>query len=356
MLTVNSTVSLMTGLAAGDDAWLTFMFDSSMRIASTGKLLVDPAAKVAANRCCTDDTSTIIVDGTLEVFSIIGATGHTAHLEELGVDLAGDVVVPKDNTLKITGGPIRVGSHASYGTVGDASIRGGGTVDIEETDGDAYDPEHPLLPDGTMKFIEDGEKLTLADESVLRLGPYSEVSGVGSIVGDGSVRLAGTTVRGRLTIADGVPAATEPGTRTTVQVWDRDYPGQTGMLTPAGDLRVEPESTVRVHGRRRAPGRAEGRHARAPGRCRARLRRLLHGHRPGDAPEGLDDEDRRRATATPRARAGSSSAARAPSSTPGHRCGTWRVRRSPAGPGSPGRAPSPATCLPARPTSDRAAS
>jgi len=51
-----------------------------------------------------------------------------------------------------------------------------------------------------------------------------------------------------LTIADGVSATTEPGTQTTVQVWDRDLPGQTGMLTPAGDLRVEPGSTLRVQG------------------------------------------------------------------------------------------------------------
>lgn len=247
-LTINSTVSVMTGLAAGGDPWLTFMFDSGMRIASTGKLLLDPAARLAANRCCSGDTSTVIVDGTLEVFSVIGATGFTSRLDELGVDLAGDVLVPEGNTLEIIGGPIRVGSHASYGTVGDASIRGGGTVDIQETDGDAYDPEHPLLPDGTMKFIEDGEKLTLADKSVLRLGQYSEVSGVGSIVGDGSVRLAGTTVRGRLTIADGVPATTEPGPRTTIQVWDKDLPGQTGWLTPAGDLGLEPGSEVRVIG------------------------------------------------------------------------------------------------------------
>ena len=247
-LTINSTLSLMTGLAAGDGPWLTFMFDSSMRIASTGKLLVDPAARVLGSRCCSATTSTVIVDGTLEVFSATGATGYTAHLDELGIDLAGDVVVPKGNTLEITGGPIRVGGHAINGTVGDASIGGGGTVDIAETDGDAYDPDHPLLPDGTMKFLEDGEKLTLKDDTVVRLGPATEVSGIGSIVGQGTVRLAGTTIRGRLTTADGVPAATEPGTQTMVQVWDRDLPGQTGWLTPAGGLRVEPGSTLRVQG------------------------------------------------------------------------------------------------------------
>ena len=248
-LTINSTLSLMTGpLGAGDGPWLTFMFDSSMRIASTGKLLVDPAAKVLGSRCCSGTTSTVIVDGTLEVSSAIGATGFTARFDELGIDLAGDVVVPKGNTLEITGGPIRVGGHAVNGTVGDARIKGGGTVDVNETDGEAYDPDHPLLPDGTMKFIEDGEKLGIDDDTVLRLGPYAEVSGVGSIVGKGSVRLAGARVRGRLTIADGVQASTEPGTQTTVEVWDKTLPGQTGWLTPAGDLRIEPGSTVRVMG------------------------------------------------------------------------------------------------------------
>ena len=298
----------------------------------------------------------MIVDGTLEVFSIIGATGYTAHLEELGIDLAGDVVVPKGNTLKITGGPIRVGGHAINGTVGDAWIRGGGIVDIEETDGDAYDPEHPLLPDGTMKFIEDGEKLTLADDTVLRLGPYSEVSGIGSIVGKGSVTLAGTTVRGRLTIADGVPATTEPGTQTAIQVWDRDLPGQTGLLTPAGDLRVEPGSTVRVHGRRRTPRRAQGRDARAPGRLRPRLRRLLLRHRPGDPPEGRDDEDRRGRRRPRRDQLGRAR-------RPGHRRALRVLGVGPGGydvhqrrPDHRRRAPSPATCLPGRPRSGRAAS
>jgi hypothetical protein len=224
------------------------MFDSNMRIASTGKLLVDPAAEVLSNRCCSGTTSTVIVDGTLEVSSAIGATGFTARFDELGVDLAGDVVVPKGNTLEITGGPIRVGGHAVNGTVGDATIKGGGTVDINETDGDAYDPDHPLLPDGTMKFIEDGEKLGLDDDTVLRLGPYTEVSGVGSIVGKGSVELAGARIRGRLTMADAVKATTEPGTQTTIEVWDRTLPGQTGLLTPAGGLRVEPGSTLRVLG------------------------------------------------------------------------------------------------------------
>ena len=239
-LTINSTLSLMTGTAVTDDPWLTFMFDANMRIASTGKLLVDPAAQVAANRCCAGPTSTVIVDGTLEVFSAIGATGYTAHFEELGFDLAGDVVVPEGNRLKITGGPIRVGGHAINGTVGDASLRGGGVVDIEETDGDGFDPEHPLLPDASMKFIEDGEKLTLADETALRLGPYSEVSGTGSIEGAGTVTLAGTTVLGKLTVGDGVETTTEADRRTTVQ-W-------TGTLAPAGDLTVTPGSTVRVIG------------------------------------------------------------------------------------------------------------
>ncbi|CAI9415589.1 hypothetical protein [Nocardioides sp. T2.26MG-1] len=248
-LTINSTLSLMTGpLGAGDGPWLTFMFDSSMRIASTGKLLVDPAAKVLGSRCCSGATSTVIVDGTLEVFSAIGATGSTARLDELGIDLAGDVVVPKGNTLEITGGPIRVGGHAVNGTVGDAALKGGGTVDINETDGEAYDPAHPLLPDGTLKFIEDGEKLGLDDDTVLRLGPYTEVSGVGSIVGKGAVELAGARVRGRLTMADAVKATTEPGTQTTIEVWDRTRAGQTGLLTPAGGLRVEPGSTLRVMG------------------------------------------------------------------------------------------------------------
>lgn len=247
-LTINSTVSLMAGLAAGDDPWLTFMFDSGMRIASTGTLLVDPAARVLGSRCCTNDTSTIIVDGKLEVFSAIGATGYTARFDELGIDLAGELAVPEDNTLEITGGPIRVGGHAVNGTVGDASVSGGGIVDVVETDGDSFDPEHPLLPDGSWKFLEDGEKVTIRDKTTLRFGPYSELSGVGTIEGTGSVRLAGATVRGRLTLSKDVAATTEPGTLTSVAVWDRDLPGQTGVLVPAGGLRVEPGSTLRVQG------------------------------------------------------------------------------------------------------------
>ena len=344
-------------VAAGDGAWLTFMFDSGMRIASTGKLLVDPAARMAANRCCAGPTSTVIVDGTLEVFSITGATGYTARLDELGVDLAGDVVVPKGNTLEITGGPIRVGGHAINGTVGDASISGGGTVDIEETDGDAYDPEHPLLPDGTMKFIEDGEKLTLADDTVLRLGQYTEVSGVGSIVGKGSVEprrsdRARPADHRRRRARDDQAGDRGPRSRSGT----RTVPGQTGLAHARRRAQGRARRGGPGDGRRRASDHAEGRHARAPGGRRARLRRLLHRHRPGDAPEGLDDEDRRGRRRSRARSAGSSSAARAPSSTPAPRRGTWPARRSPAAPGSPARAPSPATCPPVRPRSGRAAS
>lgn len=246
-LTVLSSLSLLTGPIGGDDPWLTLTNDADIRVASTGTLLLDPGAEILGSRCCTAGTSTITVDGTLEVYSITGATGFVADLREVGVDLAGDVKVPEGNTLRITGGPVRVGGDTVAGTVGDATIGGGGVVDVAETDGPSYDPANPRRPDNSMKFLDDGEELTLRDDTVLRLGPASEVSGVGSIVGDGSVRLAGTTVQGRLTIADGVPASTEAGTRTTLDP-DGSRPNVTGVLVPEGDLRLDPGSTLRVLG------------------------------------------------------------------------------------------------------------
>ena len=247
VLTVLSTLSLLTGPVGGDDAWLELTNDADLRVASTGTLLLDPGADILGSRCCTAGTSTITVDGTLEVTSVTGATGYVADLREVGIDLAGDVRVPTGNTLRLTGGPIRVGGDTASGTVGDASIGGGGVVDVQETDGPSYDPEHPRLPDSTLKFLDDGEELTLRDDTVLRLGPFTEVSGDGRVAGSGSVRLAGASVVGRLTLADGVPARTEPGTRTTL-VPDRARPNLTGVLVPAGDLRLEPGSTLRVLG------------------------------------------------------------------------------------------------------------
>lgn len=247
VLTVLSTLSLLTGPVGGDDAWLELTNDADLRVASTGTLLLDPGADILGSRCCTAGTSTITVDGTLEVTSVTGATGYVADLREVGIDLAGDVRVPTGNTLRLTGGPIRVGGDTASGTVGDASIGGGGVVDVRETDGPSYDPEHPRLPDSTLKFLDDGEELTLRDDTVLRLGPASEVSGVGSVVGKGSVRLAGTTVLGRLSFADSVPASTEAGTRTTLDP-DPARPNQSGVLSPAGGLRLEPGSTLRVLG------------------------------------------------------------------------------------------------------------
>lgn len=246
-LTVLSSLSLLTGPIGGDDPWLTLTNDADIRVASTGTLLLDPGAEILGSRCCTAGTSTLTVDGTLEVYSITGATGFVADLREVGVDLAGDVKVPAGNTLRITGGPVRVGGDTASGTVGDASIGGGGTVDVAETEGPAYDPADPRRQDGSMKFLDDGEELMLRDDTVLRLGPASEVSGVGRVVGNGSVRLAGTTVEGRLTTADGVPASTEAGTRTTLDP-DGTRPNVTGVLVPEGGLRLDPGSTLRVLG------------------------------------------------------------------------------------------------------------
>ncbi|CAN5561696.1 hypothetical protein BH11ACT8_BH11ACT8_28640 [soil metagenome] len=244
-LTLLSSVEMPLGLGAGEAPWLTFMFDSSVRIGSTATLRIDPAASLAANRCCSSPTSTVVVDGTLEVFSIIGATGYTAHLDHLGLDVAGVVDVPPGNTLQVVGGPVRVGGTATNGTVGDGSLRGGGTVDLVETQGDAFDPAHPTEPDTTMKFLDVGETLTLAESTTLTLGDFATVSGVGRITGDGSVRLAGADLRGELRLDDGIDASTVAGTDTRLVHAD-SVRGQHGLLTPAGGLRVVPGSTLSV--------------------------------------------------------------------------------------------------------------
>ncbi len=244
-LTLLSNVEMPLGLGAGTAPWLTFMFDSSLRIASTATLRLDPAAQLAANRCCSGRTSTVIVDGTLEVFSITGATGFTATLDQLGLDFAGVVDVPTGNTVRVVGGPVRVGGTPLNNTVGDASLRGGGALEIVETDGDAFDAAHPALPDSTMKFLDAGETLTVSGRSTLALGDYTTVAGVGQIAGNGSVRLAGPEIRGELTLADSISATTVAGTDSRVVYWDA-VRGQHGILTPRGGLDVVPGSTLTV--------------------------------------------------------------------------------------------------------------
>lgn len=236
---------LLDPFAGTTGPWVEFMFDSSLRVASTGIVRLDPQTWLRANRCCTNDTSTVVVDGTLEVFSITGATGYTAKLDNFGLDHAGLVDVAAGNTLQLVGGPVRVGGDPINGTVGDASVAGGGVLDIASTSGDNFDPANAKLPDGTLKFLDDGETVSLAEDSVLQLGDATEVSGVGTITGDGSVRLAGPDLRGDLTLD--VPATTIAGTLTRIVHYDDDR-GQSGVLRPDGGLRIVPTSELRVHG------------------------------------------------------------------------------------------------------------
>ncbi|MDO9457827.1 hypothetical protein [Nocardioides sp.] len=237
-LTVLGDLSLAAGLGAGDRPWLTLMFDSSIQVASTGTLRLDPAAYVLGGRCCATPTSTIDVDGTVLVGNVLGTTGFTAHLTEVGLDLDGSIDVAEGNTLDLVGGPVR-----STG-----ALTGGGTVRVTETDGPAFDPAHPTDPDGTLKLLDD---LTLDDGTVLELGQYAELSGAHRVVGDGSVRLAGATVHGEVGLADTVPATVAPGPATRVVAWDPAVVGQRGVLTPAGGLTVEPGASLSVHGRAR---------------------------------------------------------------------------------------------------------
>lgn len=246
-----SDVHMPLGLGAGQGPWLTLMFDSNLRIGSTSTFHLDTGADILSSRCCTGETSTVIVDGRLE---LAGATGFTARLRQLGLDLAGEVEVPSGNTLEVVGGPVRVGGDVATNTVGDASLTGGGTLDIVETDGDAFVPTTPRKPDTTMKFLDEGETLTLAGGSVLRLGSFATTSGIGRIAGAGALQLAGATIRGDLTVDAGVPVSTVAGSTSRITYWDRTVPGQRGVLTPKGGLKVtggSPGSTLRVEGHSR---------------------------------------------------------------------------------------------------------
>jgi hypothetical protein len=255
-LTVVGDLSfLLDPISGNDGAWIEFMFDAGMRVASTGIVRLDPQTHLKANRCCTNETSTVVVDGTLEVFSATGATGHTATLEQLGLDYAGDIDVAAGNRLELIGGPVRVGGHAINGTVGHAGLAGGGVLDIEETDGATYDEEHPLLPDGTFKFLDEStdevpagpQVLTIAEGTTLELGDHAEVSGIGTVRGNGTVALGGADVRGDVTLDPGITGVTLGGTTTRLTRWD-DLPGQRGVLRPRGGLRIVPTSTLSVHG------------------------------------------------------------------------------------------------------------
>ncbi|WP_148614192.1 hypothetical protein [Nocardioides rubriscoriae] len=234
--------SLATGLGAGTEPWLQLMFDSSIEVAGTGTLTLDPEAWVLGNRCCTAPSSTLRVDGTVEVGSITGATGRTVRLQEVGLDLGGRFDVGTGNTVDLVGGPVRAGSAPGSATQGPGSITGGGTFRVTETDGEAFEPGDPTAADGTLKLLDD---LTLADGTTLELGQYAELAGAHQVLGDGSVRLAGARVRGEVRVAPTVPVTVLPGPPTRVQRWSADV-GQRGLLTPAGGLTVAPGATLAV--------------------------------------------------------------------------------------------------------------
>lgn len=243
-LTVAGQLTIAGGPGAATSPDLELMFDSDLRIAPTGAVQLGSTTRVAANRCCTNHTSTVVVDGTLTVAP--PSTGDVARLEELGLDWAGAVEVPPLGTLQLVGGPVRVGSGAFNQTAGSASLAGGGTLDVVETDGASFDPVDPSAPDGTFKFVDPaGGSVTVSDGTTLRLGDFTETSGVGTITGDGELLLAGADLRGSLMLGSGVPARTVAGTVSRTALWD-DEAGQYGVLTPGGDLTVVPGSTLTV--------------------------------------------------------------------------------------------------------------
>ncbi|WP_091025784.1 hypothetical protein [Nocardioides szechwanensis] len=210
---------------------LDLMFDANLVVSTTGRVAMGDRTWIRANRCCVGPTSTIVVDGGIEV-----DTG-TTKLENVGLDLRGTVQVPDDGTVELTGGPVRVDDGAT--------LLGGGTVVVPETSGDAFDEAHAEEPDGTVKLLDD---LTLADGTTLELGDQAVLSGVGAISGVGVLRLAGPRIHAQLTVAPDVYMTTVAGTTTRLVKWDPDVPGQHGYVVPRGDFDVVTGSTLSVHG------------------------------------------------------------------------------------------------------------
>lgn len=215
----------------GTHPLLDLMFDANLVVSNTGRVAMGDRTWIRANRCCAGPTSTIVVDGGIEV-----DTG-TTKLENVGLDLRGTVDVPDEGTLELTGGPVRVDDGAT--------LLGGGAVVVPKTSGDAFDPVNPELPDTTFKLLDD---LTLADGTTLELGPLAVLSGVGSIKGDGALRLAGPRIHAQVVVADGVPTSTVTGTTTRLAKWNAGVAGQHGFVVPQGGLDVAAGSTLSVHG------------------------------------------------------------------------------------------------------------
>lgn len=209
------------------------MFDANLVVSTSGRMLMGAGTSIRANRCCVGPTSTVVVDGGIGV----DEGTLTTKLENVGLDLRGTVDVPEDGMLELTGGPVRVDDGAT--------LLGGGTVVVPKTSGDAFDPVNPELPDTTFKLLDD---LTLADGTTLELGPLAVLSGVGSIKGDGALRLAGPRIHAQVVVADGVPTSTVTGTTTRLAKWNAGVAGQHGFVVPQGGLDVAAGSTLSVHG------------------------------------------------------------------------------------------------------------
>jgi len=229
--TVNGALAIADDPLGSASPQLELMFDAKLVVSTTGRLAMGERTWIRANRCCAGPTSTITVDGAISV-----DTG-TTRLENVGLDLRGAVEVPDDGTLQLTGGPVRIERGAT--------LLGGGTVVVPETDGDAFDPANPADPDRTFKLLDD---LTLADGTTLELGDQAVLSGVGTISGQGALRLAGPRIHADVTVGPGVPTSTVAGTTTRLATWNRDVAGQHGFVVPRGGLDVVTGSTLSVHG------------------------------------------------------------------------------------------------------------
>jgi hypothetical protein len=195
-----------------------------------GRLVSTGSSGLTYDACCAAPDK-VVNHGTIDV------TSGQLTLEKIELDQLA--------RLHVAGGAVLHGSGlARLG--GGATYDGPGTLLIDGTDRPSPDPAHPDAVQGGV--LVSGTN-TLTNGFRLVAGADSELTGVGTLDGAGSVVLQSAAVYAALALGPGVDLDVAPGPASSLGVWDDDLAGYHAQLTLNGHNVVEAGARLTIDAR-----------------------------------------------------------------------------------------------------------
>jgi len=228
-LTIAGTLTLED---IGDDPYggrLQTDWDHRIVIEPQGRLVSVGHNLVMSSRCCAS-----AYPGAVDNGGTIAVPSGRLHLSIIELDQHGTIDVARGATMSVDHTVVRLQ---------DAQYRGGGELNLSDTDGPGPDAQHPHQNQGAALLLGTA---TLADGFRLSLGSGTELTGTGAVAGTGALDLAGARVYAAVRTGPHVTVRTVAGTTTVVGDWDRTVQGYHGAVRLEGSATVTPGSVLQL--------------------------------------------------------------------------------------------------------------